>query len=141
MAEGLLRHTMEQRGHPEIQIMSAGTGAMPGMGPTMETVQAMWPEGVDVSTHLSQQVTPDLIRHADAVFCMENHHKEQVLEMEADSAHKVHMLRSFENPDPTVDPEIPDPIGQPMAVYTHCAAVIKQGVKRVADWIERPEGK
>ena len=138
MAEGLLRHIMEQRGRKDIQIMSAGTGAMPGMGPTLETVQAMWPDGVDVSTHLSQQVTPDLIRHADAVFCMEENHQERVLAMELDAEPKVFLLKTFENPSAEEDPDIPDPIGQPMSVYQQCAAVIKESVQRVADWVERP---
>ena len=137
MAEGLLRHVMEQRGRKDVQIMSAGTDSMPGMGPTMETVQAMWPEGVDVSGHLSQQLTPDLIQHADAVFCMENFHREMVLTMDPEAESKAHLLKIFENPVPG-DPDIPDPIGQPMAVYQHCAMVIKEAVKRVANWIEKP---
>lgn len=139
MAEGLLRHLVEQRGRHDIQIMSAGTGAMPGMGPTMETVQAMWKEGVDVSGHISQQLTPDLIRHADAVFCMEEHHRELTLGMARDAGPKTHMLKMFENPTASGDPDIPDPIGQPMNVYLHCAKVIKEAVKRVSDWIEKPE--
>ncbi len=65
MAEGFLRQRMEQRGRRDVQIMSAGTNTMPGMGPTLETVQAMWDQGVDVSGHLSQQLTPDLVRHAE----------------------------------------------------------------------------
>ena len=137
MAEGLLRRIMEQRGRKDVQIMSAGTGALPGMGPTMETVQVMWPEGVDVSGHLSQQVTPDLVRHADAIFCMEENHREQILTVVPEAESKVHMLKTFENPMPG-DQDIPDPIGQPLTVYQHCAMVIKEAVKRVADWIEKP---
>ncbi len=138
MAEGLLRHMMEQRGRKDVQIMSAGTGSMPGMGPTLETVEVMWPEGIDVSGHLSQQLTPDLIHHADALFCMEAGHKEVVLTMDPDAKAKTYMLRNFEKKDPDGEVEIPDPIGQPIQVYQHCAEVIKEAVKQVADWIERP---
>jgi protein-tyrosine-phosphatase len=137
MAEGLLRFFLEQRGRKEIQIMSAGTGSMPGMGPTLETVEVMWPEGVDVSGHLSQQLTPDLIHYADALFCMEEGHREVVLTMDPEAGPKTHMLRNFEKKEPDGEEEIPDPIGQPMPVYQHCAKVIKEAVKRVADWIER----
>ncbi|MDO8730847.1 MAG: low molecular weight protein arginine phosphatase [Candidatus Omnitrophota bacterium] len=136
MAEGLLRQLMEQRGRKDVQVMSAGTDTMPGMGPTMETIEAMSPEGVDISGHLSQQLTPDLVRHADAIFCMAEHHREQILANLPEVQSKVFLLKSFES-DLSGDMDIPDPIGQPMSVYQHCAAVIKDAVKRVADWIER----
>lgn len=138
MAQGLLRDLLERKERTDVQVLSAGTNTMDGIGPTLETVEVMWDQGVDVSSHVGQQLTPELIRHADAVFCMEEFHKQQVLAMAPDAGHKVFMLRLFENPAQAIDPEIPDPIGQPMGVYTHCAAVIKEAVRRVADWIERP---
>ena len=138
MAEGFLRQIMEQRGRKEVQIMSAGTGSMPGMGPTLETVEVMWPEGVDVSGHLSQQLTLDLLRHADAVFCMEEGHREVALAIDPDAESKTYLLRNFDKKDPNGQEEIPDPISQPMFVYQRCAKVIKEAVTRVADWIEKP---
>lgn len=139
MAEGFLRQIMEQRGRRDIQVMSAGTGTMPGMGPTLETIQAMWERGVDVSGHLSQVLTPDLVRHADAVFCMTEDHREQVLELDPSAEEKVYLLKPFRNPDQRSDPDVPDPIGQPMSVYQSCAAAIRDAVGRVAGWIESPE--
>ena len=138
MAEGLLRQAMEQRGRKDVQIMSAGTGSMPGMGPTLETVEVMWVEGVDVSGHLSQQLTPDLIHHADALFCMEEGHREVALTMDPGAESKSFLLRNFEKKNPDSELDIPDPIGQPKIVYQSCAKVIKEAVKRVADWIEKP---
>lgn len=137
MAEGLLCLAMEQRDRKDVHIMSAGTDTMPGMGPTMETVEAMSAEGVDISGHLSQQLTPDLVRHADAIFCMTEHHREQILASIPEVQSKVFLLKAFEN-DLSGDMDIPDPIGQPMSVYRKCAAVIKEAVQRIADWIEKP---
>ena len=138
MAEGLLHHVMEQRGRRDVQVMSAGTGAMPGMGPTLETVEVMWKEGVDVSSHLSQPLSPDLIRHADAIFCMEDFHRDSVLALDPDAESKVFLLRSFGKDGSSAEENIPDPIGQPLNVYEVCAKVIKEAVERVADWIEKP---
>lgn len=138
MAEGFLRHLMEQKGRRDMQIMSAGTGALPGMGPTLETVQVMWEQGVDVSGHLSQQLTPDLIYHADAIFCMEDFHRDEVLAMEPEAEGKTNLLRVFGVADPGPDAGVPDPIGQPIGVYQICARTIVEAVKRVADWIEKP---
>ena len=137
MAEGLLRQRMEQGGRRDVQVMSAGTGAMPGMGPTLETVEVMWEKGVDVSSHLSQPLSPDLIQHADAIFCMEDFHRDAVLAMDPDAESKVYLLRSFETAH-AEEENIPDPIGQPLTVYQVCAKVIKEAVTRVADWIEKP---
>jgi len=138
MAEGLLRHMMERNGRKDVQIMSAGTGAMPGMGPTLETVEAMWPEGVDVSSHLSQPLTSDLVQRADAVFCMAEFHRDAVLAMDPEAASKTFLLRNFESDKQSEEGDIPDPIGQAMTVYQSCAKVIKEAVTRVADWIEKP---
>ncbi len=138
MAEGLLRHIMEERGRKDIQVMSAGTGAMPGMGPTLETVEVMWTQGVEVSSHLSQPLDPDLVRHADAVFCLEDFHRDAVLALDPKAESKTFLLRNFEKEGPHGERNIPDPIGQPLEVYEACAKVIKEAVMRVADWIEKP---
>ena len=139
MAEGFLRQIMEQMGRRDVQIMSAGTGTIPGMGPTLETVQVMWERGVDVSGHLSQVLTPDLVRHADALFCMTEEHKEAVLMLEPSAEEKVHLLKPFRNSGRHTDPDIPDPIGEPLSVYQACASAILDASKRVADWIEEKE--
>lgn len=136
MAEGILRQMLERMGLHNVQVMSAGTNPVPGMGPTPETIEVMRRQGVDVSAHVNQFLSPELVAHADAIFCMEEHHKEEVLSLDPAAEGKVHLLRSFENSHPG-DFGIPDPIGQPLSVYQQCALVIREAVERVAQWIER----
>ena len=138
MAEGLLRQTLKQKGRNDVQVLSAGTNAFPGMGATLETIQVMSEHGVDVSSHFSQQLTPDLVRHADAIFCMEDFHRQQILSVDPEAESKVHLLKTFQNPVSLDDPNIPDPIGQPKEVYEVCRMAILDAVKRIAEWLEKP---
>lgn len=138
MAEGLLKQLLERRGRTDVQVLSAGTHTLDGIGPTPETVETMLQEGVDVSGHLGKRVTPELIRIADAIFCMEQFHQQQILSMIPEAEGKVHLLKTFENRTPLADPNIPDPIGRPKQVYETCLASIKEAVARVMDWLERP---
>lgn len=139
MAEGLLRHILRMKERIGMQVLSAGTNTMPGMGPTLETVEVMQAEGIDVSGHLSQPLTPDLVRLADVIFCMEEFHRDQILSVSPDAEKKVHLLRTFRNPTPMPDPNIPDPIGRPRRIYEACMALIREGVERIVQWLE--EGK
>ncbi len=138
MGEGLLRHLLAQRGRNDVQVISAGVAALPGMPPTEETIQVMQELGVDVSGHLSQPLSLDLIDHADGVFCMEELHKRIVLDLRPEANGKVFLLKTFENPVQSSETGIPDPIGRPKEVYQLCRASIEDGVKRVLAWMERP---
>ena len=139
MAEGLLRDYLERKERTDVKVLSAGTNTMNGIGPTLETVEVMWNEGVDVSHHAGQQLTPELVLHADAIFCMEDYHRQQVLEMVPEAEPKVHLLKTFRNPVQSPDPNIPDPIGCTKKVYEMILQTIKEGIQRVAAWMENPE--
>lgn len=136
MAEGLLRHLLREKGRSAVQVISAGTNTMPGMGPTPETIEVMQAEGVDVTAHQSQQLTPDLVQRADVIFCMEDFHRDQILSVHPEDESKVHLLRTFRNTRPEPDPNVSDPIGRPRRVYETCLATIKEGVQRVVEWLE-----
>ncbi len=137
MAEGLLRHFLEKKGRTDIQVLSAGVGTSGGFGATVETVEVMKREGIDVSRHVGQAVTPDLIHHADAIFCMEEYHRGRILSLEPQANGKVHLLRIFQSKAKVTDPNIADPIGRPKEVYESCLLTIKEGVERIVRWLEK----
>lgn len=136
MAEGLLRDLLRQKEQLGVHVLSAGTSTMPGMGPTQETLDVMADIGVDVSNHTARQLTPDLVEFSDAIFCMEDFHREQILAMHPEAESKVHLLRTFRNVAPVPDPNIPDPIGRPKSVYETCLATIREGVEKILKWLE-----
>lgn len=133
MAQGLLRTYL--KGRTDLQILSAGLGTMGGMGPTPETVEVMARESIDIASHVSQPVTPDLVRKADLILVMDRMHREVLIRRHPEAASKTFLLREFDAPGPVEDPDIPDPIGQPLGVYERCLETIKEGVVRVVAWL------
>lgn len=136
MAEGWMEHLLKEKGRSDVQVLSAGTSPLPGSPPTRETVEVMAEEGIDVSGHLSQALTREVVLHADAVFCMEDFHKEMVLMLVPQAASKVHLLKTFQSPVKQADPNIPDPIGRPKEVYEVCRRTIREALERVMKWLE-----
>jgi len=133
MAEGLLKKYLEDLGK-DIAVMSAGTGTLDGMPPTIPTIEVMKAEGIDVSAFRSKILTEKLIKAADLILVMEAMHKEEVLRRVPSASSKTYLLREFgrsgkaERPK---DPEIPDPIGQPVEYYRNSLYLIKDELQRI----------
>lgn len=140
MAQGLLQHDMKKKGRTDVQVLSAGVSTSGGIGPTPETVEVMSLLGIDVSGHMSQPVTSEVIRYADAIFCMEEFHKEWIVSKFPETAKKTHLLKSFQANTPSWDVNIPDPIGRPKEVYESCLMTIQDAVDRVVRWLEKEKG-
>ena len=132
MAKGLLKKMLESR--KDIEIASAGTAAMPGFRPTRETVEIMAQHGIDVSGHLSQRLTPDMVDRADLVLVMEKGHREEILKKIPRAKKKVFLLREYADATSSLggtDIEVPDPIAKPIEVYETCFRTILEAVERV----------
>ncbi|MCM8811448.1 MAG: low molecular weight protein arginine phosphatase [Candidatus Omnitrophica bacterium] len=140
MAEGLLKDYLSKKGRTDVHVLSAGVSAFGGAGPTPETVEVMRAEHIDVSNHISQPVTPQLVKNADIVFCMEQFQRDILLTQIPESAGKVHLLKTFLNKQRLADPNIADPIGRPKEVYESCLMTIKEAVDRVGRWIVGESG-
>ena len=139
MAQGLLQHMLQQRGRNDVQVLSAGVSTLGGLGPTQETVEVMKSAGIDVSGHIGQPVTPEIVACADAVFCMEKFQREVILSRIPGAKPKVHLLKLFRSKVKTVAPNIPDPIGCPQEMYESCMMTIRDSVERIMTWIEKGE--
>jgi protein-tyrosine phosphatase len=74
---------------------------------------------------VSRPLTLELVRQADAVFCMTAAHRNAVLELAPGAAAKVVTL------DP--DDDVTDPIGASLDVYVECARRIREQVRRRLD--------
>ncbi|MBI3318882.1 MAG: hypothetical protein HYZ90_07090, partial [Candidatus Omnitrophica bacterium] len=54
MAQGFLQHLLQKAGRNDVQVLSAGVGTPGGMGATLETIEVMRREGIDVSSHVGR---------------------------------------------------------------------------------------
>ena len=96
-----------------VVVQSAGLHANRGLRATVEAVEAVKSHGADLSSHISQPATIDLLRRADLIYTMTEAHRDEVLELVPGAGPKTHRL----DPDADVD----DPIGAGQQVYEEVA--------------------
>jgi L-threonylcarbamoyladenylate synthase len=116
---------LERKG---INVLSAGTYAMPGVRATPQAVDAVRELGVDLSRHRSRPLTVELIHQADVIYTMGVGHAHAVRSLVPGAADKVATL------DPNGD--IDDPIGSDLAVYKQLAGQLTTLIERRLE--ERP---
>ena len=126
MAKGLLKKHLAGR---DVQVFSAGVSAVPGFRPTRETIEVMAKQGIDISGHLSQRLTEEMVHRANMILVMEKWHKEQILRLVPTAKSKVFFLREFSSNSSDEKFEIPDPIAKPIEVYESCLGMIKECVE------------
>lgn len=128
MAEALMRKAiaealsceegeLEEKG---IVVASAGLAAAGGSPPSPETVVLMEERGIDLSAHTAQQLTDQLVRHADLMITMTAGHRQAIIDHWPDAASRTRLL--------IAGGDVADPIGGPLEVYRRCAEQIQQGV-------------
>jgi tRNA threonylcarbamoyl adenosine modification protein (Sua5/YciO/YrdC/YwlC family) len=131
MAEYLLKKTLHDARREDIEVASAGTFAMFGMGPTRET-QKLVEEvlGMDASGHHASRVSREFVRSSDLILTMEQRHKEDVIRMAPEASARVHVLGEYVKWPPGVQ-EIGDPIGKSAEFYRLCFLKIQDAVQRL----------
>lgn len=137
MAAGLLEKLLKGKG--DYKIITAGTAAIKGMRPTTEAIQVMSEQNINVSAHISQPLSDEIIAEADLILVMEKRHKENILSRLPQAKDKVHLLSEFgrqELEDKLVDPDIPDPIGKPLEFYRKVFDMIREGIGRTVKKLE-----
>jgi L-threonylcarbamoyladenylate synthase len=125
MAEALTRHILaEKLAVPELElerrginVLSAGSFAMPGAKAAPQAIQAMREQGADLTHHRSRPLTVELIHQADVIYAMSRNHAYQVTALVPAATEKVTTL------DPAGD--IDDPVGSDVHVYQELAGQLK----------------
>ncbi len=112
-----------------VVVQSAGLHASRGMRAAREAVDVIRSmsqrgnvEMGDLGRHISQPVTAELLRRADAIYTMTAAHSAEVAELYPWAERKTFQL------DP--DADIADPIGSPLSVYERVATRILELLKK-----------
>ena len=113
MAEGLLKKLLG----PDCgwKISSAGVHAGNGDSASSGAVEALRMLGINLTTHRSRRLTPEMIRTADLIVTMTRSHRDAVLDMDPKSEGKVFLLKSFGIAQCATD--IYDPVGEALDIY------------------------
>ena len=116
-----------------IEVSSAGTAAWEGQPATAYSVEVARTDGVDLASHRSRRVTPDLLRQADLVLVMERGHLSAVQALGADPK-RTFVLSEYPDPGEPVLP-LSDPFGGSLESYEECWRRIRRHVRRAAPHI------
>ncbi|MCH8922443.1 MAG: threonylcarbamoyl-AMP synthase [Planctomycetes bacterium] len=123
-----LRCKIDELDEQGVIVMSAGIAAMTGGRPSGEAVEVMTRAGLDLSAHVSQPLTRQLVQHADVILPMTRSHRAAIVAEWPDVAERTRLVCADEG-------DITDPIGGSVDVYQRCAdqlsAEIAQQVERL----------
>ena len=116
MGAALLRHALAAEDGPlrSVTVISAGVSARGGEPATDQSVIALRKVGIDLSDHISQPLTQELVNGAMAVICMTDSHRAMVRLLADPEPRNLILFREFVK---SGEREIADPYGCPLPVY------------------------
>ncbi len=130
MSEALARSLLAEKLHVPaddlekkgINVLSAGSFALPGSRATPQAVDAVEGLGADLTKHRSRALSVELIHQADVIYTMSRNHAAAVTALVPSAAEKTFTL------DPAGD--IDDPIGGDVKLYRDLAVQLKQLINK-----------
>jgi glycine hydroxymethyltransferase len=134
MAEGLMRHLL--RGRTDVQITSAGLGALDGQPPSEFAVQVMGELGIDISYYRSQALRIPVVEQADFIFTMTRQQQDGIQTIYPAAAEKTFVLREFEDAE-VIGKDIGDPIGQSIEIYRRTRDQIQNALPSLVRFIDQ----
>jgi len=140
MAEAIFRNLFSQRlGCTEDElrrrgydILSAGIAAVGGIPASQEAVDLLRDQGIDLSDHLSRQVTTEILSECDHVYAMTKSQLNVLAEARPDLTGRMQLVTQK-------DQDVSDPIGRGTEVYRDCADQLTEAIRRIADDLIRRE--
>jgi len=132
MAEHLFKHILAKGLNPkakEIAVTSASTGMYDGAPASRKTVEVMRRRGIDLAGFRAKQVTPELIDWADLILAMDRRNKKAIVNMFPEAAAKTFTLKEYAANDD--NPDVEDPVGQPIEQYEKCANEIEEALVKL----------
>ena len=145
MAEGVLRSLLAPDAAAQIEVSSAGTGAVDGMPPTSMAVETSAAHGIDIRSHHATRLTPNLLRVSDLVLCMEPGHVARAQELAPNAIDRIRLItRTDAEPAHSADAGISDPIGGSAKEYeetfNRIHSHLLRWLPRIRAAVERSEG-
>lgn len=113
----------------EWQAVSAGISVVSGQNVSANTHKVLIEENIDSSSHISQQVTEDLLREVDLVLTMTRYQKEVLNDTFPEHVNKIYTLKEFATVEQDYD--IIDPYGQSEKVYRETKNEIKDQIELI----------
>jgi protein-tyrosine-phosphatase len=129
LAEAIAKQVLPGRLDFDVEIASAGTSAQDGSPASRNSVVVAEHHGLDLARHRSRILTRALLHDADLIVTMGVRHREVVEEIDPDSVESTFLLTNFSD---VHNGDIPDPIGNELAVYERTYLVIRDCIESMA---------
>lgn len=107
---------------PNKTIASAGIGALVGEGADPKACQVMQDRGIDMSPHVAQQLTGELVRQFDLILCMSSEQERWIKERWGFARGKVYRLGHW------LDENVADPYRHPLSAFEGACTLIDEMV-------------
>lgn len=133
MAEGFLRRMAREAG-VDIEVGSAGIGAMEDMVPSRHSITAMGEEGIDISHQRSRMLTPAMMESYTHIFGLGTGHIDAIRNYFPEEQEKTFVLREF-IAEKKFDLEVPDPIGGDLDEYRITRNLIKEAMPSILRFV------
>lgn len=130
MAEGLMRHRLEEMGVTSANISSMGVHGLEDAPPTAAAQQVCEENGFDIAAHRSRPIVVEEIQDADLVFCMEPMHQKFLHTYFPWHKDTIVLLAAWPG-KPNRKSIVKDPMGKPIAFYRKIFEQIAGHVDRV----------
>lgn len=114
---------LESRG---FVVLSAGISAMNGMPAAANAIDVIRSRGGSLQSHVSRQLTDDIVRHADHIVAMTNDHLEALLDHAPECEPRARLL----HPQGL---DVADPVGSDRETYQRTANEIEGYLDRLLD--------
>jgi protein-tyrosine-phosphatase len=142
MAEAIFRNLFSERlGCPEedlrrhgYDILSAGLAAGNNIPASKEAVELLRDRGIDLSDHLSRQVTSEILSKCDQVYAMTSPHLVALQDARPDLIGRMQLITRNGQ-------DVSDPIGRGIDAYRKCADQLTEAIRRIADDLIRKDDK
>jgi protein-tyrosine-phosphatase len=128
LAEALMRRALAARGHTNIQVSSAGTGAWDGAPASEGSLLVGLENGLDLTQHRARLLTRELAQTADLILVMSPQQRERVAALGAGD--RAHTLTEFAGVGGAA--EVQDPFGSDLDAYRATYRQLEELVDAVA---------
>ncbi len=135
MAEGILKSILKDRGITNIEVSSAGIGAMSGAPATSFATEAARNWGVDIAGHIARQLTRGLIEKADLILAMAPEHVEFIVRNQPEASGKTFLVKAFPAPYTSSQEMVQDPIGGTLEEYSQTYLELDEILRKIANRI------
>ncbi len=128
MAAAIARRVADERGLSDLDIASAGTGAVAGTGASDGAVLVALEHGGELAEHRARPLDRVLVEQADLILAMGDRHLVRIAEL--GGAGKAHLLTDYASGNGR---GVSDPFGGDLDTYRETYAELDREVRRALE--------